>query len=118
MKAELTALLRKVADTTVELSVKYGFQVLGALVILYVGWRLSHWVSRLFVRLCEKKKLDVTITKFAAALLRGVILAFTLVVALEKFGVTIAPFVAAIGALACGGSFAIQGPLSNYGAGL
>ena len=118
MRAELTALLRKVASTTVDLVVRYGFQVVGALIILFVGWRLSWWVSRLFVRVCEKKKLDVTITKFAAGALRGVILAFTVIVALEKFGVTVAPFVAAIGALAFGGSFAIQGPLSNYGAGL
>lgn len=118
MKTELAALLRKVADTTVELVVRYGFQVLGALVLLFVGWRLSQWVSRLFVRFCEKRSMDVTVTRFAAGVLRGVILAFTVVVAMEKFGVTIAPFVAAIGALAFGGSFAIQGPLSNYGAGL
>lgn len=118
MKTELAALLRRVADTTVELVVKYGFQVLGALIILFVGWRVSQWASRMFVRLCEKKKLDVTITKFAAGVLRGLILALTVVVALEKFGVTIAPFVAAIGALVFGGSLAIQGPLSNYGAGL
>jgi small conductance mechanosensitive channel len=35
-----------------------------------------------------------------------------------KFGISIAPFIAALGALAFGASFALQGPLSNYGAGL
>ena len=46
------------------------------------------------------------------------ILVFAILIALGKFGITIAPFVAALGALAFGASFAIQGPLSNYGAGL
>jgi len=41
-----------------------------------------------------------------------------IIVALGKFGITIAPFIAALAALAFGASFAIQGPLSNYGAGL
>jgi len=36
----------------------------------------------------------------------------------DKFGITIAPFIAALGALTFGASFAVQGPLSNYGAGL
>jgi len=39
-------------------------------------------------------------------------------VALSKFGITIAPILAALAAGAFGASFAIQGPLSNYGAGL
>jgi small conductance mechanosensitive channel len=43
---------------------------------------------------------------------------FVVIVAIGKFGISIAPFIAALGALAFGASFAIQGPLSNYGAGL
>lgn len=39
-----------------------------------------------------------------------------LIVALSQLGIT--PLIAAIGGLAVGASFAIQGPVSNYGAGL
>ena len=46
------------------------------------------------------------------------VLVFVVIMALGKFGISIAPFIAAIGAVAFGASFAIQGPLSNYGAGL
>ena len=45
-------------------------------------------------------------------------LIFVVIIAIGKFGISIAPFIAAIGALAFGSSFAIAGPLSNYGAGL
>ena len=46
------------------------------------------------------------------------IIVFAVIVGLGKFGITVAPFIAAFAALAFGASFAIQGPLSNYGAGL
>ena len=118
MRQELFTLLRKAADLAVEFIVKYSFQVLGAIVILLVGMKLAQWLSQLFVRICQKRKVDVTLTRFAAGLLRGTVIAFALIIALEKFGITIAPFIAAIGALAFGGSFAIQGPLSNFAAGL
>ena len=40
-----------------------------------------------------------------------------LVVCLGKFGISVAPFVAAIGAIGLGAGLAVQGLLSNYGAG-
>jgi small conductance mechanosensitive channel len=46
------------------------------------------------------------------------VLVFVVIVAIGKFGISIAPFIAALGALVFGGSFALAGPLSNYGAGM
>ena len=43
---------------------------------------------------------------------------FVAIIALGKFGITIAPFIAAIGAIVFGVSLAVQGPLSNFGAGI
>jgi small conductance mechanosensitive channel len=41
-----------------------------------------------------------------------------LIVVLGKFGITMTPFIAAVGAVAFGSSLAMAGLLSNYGAGL
>ena len=49
---------------------------------------------------------------------RVVVLAFTLVVALDKFGFQIAPLVAGIGVAGLGIGIALQGVLSNLVAGL
>jgi small conductance mechanosensitive channel len=70
------------------------------------------------MKLFERKHFDITLSKFAVATVKGIIIGFAIIVALGKFGITIAPFIAALAALAFGASFAIQGPLSNYGAGL
>lgn len=115
---EEIAVLQKLYNTVVEFLVTYSFQILGAIIILIVGIKLAGWVARLVERLCEKYELDVTLTKFLAGVVKTIVWMFVFIVAIGKFGISIAPFVAAIGALAFGGSFAIQGPLSNYGAGL
>src|SRR3989338_7185461 len=117
MEKEITA-LQKILNTAIEFTVNYSFQVLGAIVVLVLGWLIARWVSGQCLALFERKKLDITLSKFLASVISILVLGFAFIIALGKFGITIAPFVAALGALAFGASFAIQGPLSNYGAGL
>ncbi|MBI1977548.1 MAG: mechanosensitive ion channel family protein [Candidatus Omnitrophica bacterium] len=109
---------QKLINTLIEFSVNYSFQILGAIIILVVGVLLSKWAGKLTLTICTKRKLDVTLSNFLASVTRIIIVAFSVIIALGKFGITIAPFVAAIGAAAFGATYAIQGPLSNYGAGL
>lgn len=115
---EQLSTVQKLVNTAVEFCVNYSFQVVGALIVLFAGVLIANWVVKLLMALFAKNKLDVTLAKFTAGTVRILILAFAVLIALGKFGITIAPFVAAIGALTFGASFAIQGPLSNYGAGL
>ena len=105
-------------NTVIDLAIRYGFQVLGAVIILVLGTILAGFSSRMIRRLCARWNLDITLTKFFAGLIKIIIVAFALVIAMAKFGITIAPMVAAIGAGAFGLTLAIQGPISNYGAGL
>ena len=117
MNENLTA-VQKLIDTLIQYAVNYGFQVLGALLTLAVGLIAGNWISGLLLKLFEKKKLDITLAKFFATFAKITVLGFAFIIALGKFGITITPFVAALSAMAFGASFAIQGPLSNYGAGL
>lgn len=55
---------------------------------------------------------------FFASATRIAAIASAVVIVLPKLGVQITPFIAAIGALGLGAGLAIQGLLSNYGAGL
>jgi small conductance mechanosensitive channel len=117
MESQITT-LQKLINTVIEFCVNYSFQVIGAIIILLVGLFVARWVASLILKLCQKKKLDVTLVKFLASFIKALIIGFAVVLALGKFGITIAPFIAAIGALVFGATYAIQGPLSNYGAGL
>ncbi len=110
--------IQKFADLASSLVVNYGFQMIGAVIILIVGWFVAKWVSGLVLKLCRRAELDVTLSKFFADVCKILVLVFVVIIALGKFGITIAPFIAALGAVAFGGTLALQGPLSNYGAGL
>ena len=110
--------LQKIIDVVTEFLIKYSFQIVGAFIILLVGLKLSGWLSRVVLRVCEKRNVDVTLARFFASSTKLMVMVFVIIVAIGKFGISIAPFIAALGALAFGSSFAIQGPLSNYGAGL
>lgn len=117
MKDEIT-MIQKLMDTMIELGVNYGFQVFGALVILVLGVIAANSVSKAFSGLMTRKGIDVTLSTFLANIAKILVITFAVIIALGKFGITIAPFIAALGAAAFGASFALQGPLSNYGAGL
>jgi len=117
VKEELQS-IQKLIDTLIEFSVSYSFQIVGAIIILIGGVIVGKWLGRLVGRICERQKMDITLAKFIASLTKTIIIIFATIIALSKFGITIAPFIAAIGAAAFGATYAIQGPLSNYGAGL
>lgn len=117
MESQISA-LQKLINTIVEFTVSYSFQIVGAIIILLVGFYIAKWVSSLIFKICDKKNLDVTLSRFLASFIKVLVLVFVTILALGKFGITIAPFIAAIGAVAFGAVYAIQGPLSNYAGGL
>ena len=105
-------------DLTLDLAIRYGFQVLGAVVIVAVGLLLARWVGNLFNGWLEKRALEPPARKLMVRVVRVVVMVFTLVVALDKFGFQIAPLVAGIGVAGLGIGIALQGVLSNVVAGL
>ena len=115
---EEIATLQKVYDVLAEFIVKYSFQMVGALIIMVIGVKLAGWLGRTVTRFCEKREIDLTLGRFFGNATKSLVMIFVIIIAIGKFGISIAPFIAAIGALAFGSSFAIQGPLSNYGDGL
>jgi small conductance mechanosensitive channel len=108
---------KRVYDLVVDFFVNYSFQVLGALLVLALGFILSGYLARVVLRLLERKQVDVTLRKFIASVTRLLLLGCFLIIALGKFGISVAPFVAAIGALTLGAGLALQPIVSNYGAG-
>ena len=101
-----------------DLAIRYGFQVLGALVVVVAGVVLARWLGELAERRMARSAVDLPIRKLAVRALRLVVLLFALVVALDKFGFQIAPLVAGIGVAGLGIGLALQGLLSNLVAGL
>lgn len=105
-------------DWALEFALSYGFQILGALIFLAVGMRVSGWAAKRITRFARARRIDETLAKFAGNVVRLVLVVMLVIITLGNFGISIAPLIALAGAGAFGATMAIQGPLSNYGAGL
>ena len=107
-----------IIEIAAEFAIAYGLQIIGALVILFIGLKFAAFVGRRITGMCERKEIDVTLSRFAGNAVKILLVGVVVIITLSNFGIDIAPLVALGGAAALGLSFAIQGPVSNYGAGL
>lgn len=102
----------------VDLMTRYGFQVLGTVIVLVAGVVLSRWVGRIFNAWLERQAAEPPLRILLVRFARAVIMLFAVVVALDQLGFQIAPLVAGIGVAGLGVGFALQGVLGNLLAGL
>jgi small conductance mechanosensitive channel len=110
--------VKNLINMITEFLVKYSFQVLGGIIVLVLGWMVARFIGNWLLKFLGKKQIDVTVSKFIVGAVKLIILAFAFIVALGKFGIEIAPLIAGISVVGFGTSFALQGPLSNYAAGI
>jgi small conductance mechanosensitive channel len=107
-----------VKDLTFDLVIRYGFQVLGAIVILAVGFVLARWAGNLAQQWLVRQDMEPPVRTLIVRVIKILVLAFTLLIVLDKLGVQITPLIAGIGVAGLGIGIAMQGVLSNVMAGL
>lgn len=97
----------------------YGLNIIGAIVILIVGWVAAGWISRAVGRaLGRVKKVDETLQSFFQSLTRYAVIAFTILAVLAQFGIQTTSFIAVLGAAGLAAGLALQGTLSHLAAGV
>jgi small conductance mechanosensitive channel len=113
-----TPTLKKVSDWVAEVLVKYSLQVFAGIIVLVLGWMVAQYLAKFLRDFLHSKHVDITISKFLVNAFRLLVMGFALLIALGKFGIEIAPFIAGFSVIGFATSFALQGPLSNYAAGV
>lgn len=106
------------SDAAVHFAVERGPGVLGALVLLIIGWMLAAWVRRAVRTACERAKFDLTLGKFLANVSKWVVLVFVVITSLGTLGVSVTGFAAILGAAGLAIGLALQGNLGNLASGV
>jgi small conductance mechanosensitive channel len=107
------------ARTLIEdLAIRYGFQVIGALVILFVGFVAGRWIGVVVERRLRRSAMEPPMRALLVRVARVIVLLLAAMVALDRLGFQIAPLVAGLGVAGLGVGLAFQGVLSNIVAGL
>lgn len=101
-----------------EYLVTYSMQIVGAVFILLIGLWVAKKAAALVVKVMTRHAIDITLTNFVSSVVKVLIIIAVVVICLGKIGISVTPFVAAIGAASLGAGLAVQGMLANYGAGL
>lgn len=111
--------LQSLTEQTEELApliIDYGLNLLGAIVILILGYIVAGWAAKKVRN--RSARLDETLVPVLAQTVRVTILLITLLAVLAQFGVQTASIIAILGAAGLAIGLALQGTLSNIAAGM
>ena len=111
---------KTIADLlTLEFLASAAGSVIGAIVILLLGWIISSWLQTVSRTLASATSISTRCcSNFLASIVRYVVLGFTILFVLNTFGVKTTSVVAVIGAAGLAIGLALQGTLSNVAAGV
>lgn len=117
--AELSTGMEGLVATVGGLVVEYTFSVIGAILLLIVGFFIAGQVRKaVYSGIKRTKNADETLARFISKVARYAILAVVVIMVLSQFGVQTASIIAALGAAGLAIGLALQGTLQNVAAGL
>ncbi len=106
-------------EIVAEVIIPYGFNIIGAVTILIIGWLIASWASKRVRKSCEKsERIDKTLTPILTQSVKVLILIATVIAVLNRFGVETTSLVALLGVAGLAVGLALQGTLSNFSAGV
>lgn len=92
--------------------------ILATLVLIILAWIFSKWARRATLNGLLRAKLDLTLAKFFANLVKWSIMFFAILTAAQTVGLETTSFAALIGATGLAVGLALQGNLSNLASGV
>lgn len=110
--------IAEIKTKVIDFLTAYGFQLVGAIIIVAIGCVIAWWIGRALGRWLEKKKVEPPIVMLAVRIVRLVIFLVALLAALDKLGVNTTAALAGIGVAGVGIGLALQHVLGNAIAGL
>ena len=110
---------QEIIEGVVAITIEYGVDIVGAIVLLVIGWTAAGWARRGIRHALERvPRMDETLKPFLAKLVWYVIMAFVLVAVLSQFGVQTTSVIAVLGAAGLAIGLALQGTLANVASGV
>lgn len=96
----------------------YGMKVLASLLIFFIGKKIAALLTSIVVKGMRKSKIDETITSFFSNVIYFGLLVVIILAALSNLGINTTSFLAVLGTAGLAIGLALQGTLSNVGAGI
>jgi small conductance mechanosensitive channel len=102
----------------VQLTVEFVPKLLIAIVILWVGIKLSKMLKRVIIRALDKKGAEPSLKTFLGSLVDVLMKAMIVIMAMDVIGIKATSFIALLGAMGLAVGMALQGTLQNFAGGV
>jgi small conductance mechanosensitive channel len=100
------------------LIVQYGTQIIGALLVLVIGWWIIGGIARSVNKVLTARNIDATLRPFLVSMLEAAMKAMLVISAAGILGIQTTSFVAILGAAGLAVGLALQGSLANFAGGV
>lgn len=96
-----------------QLGTSFGMKLIGAILILVIGLKVSKWVVKLWTKSKGYQKIDTTVAHFFANAIKAVLYTVVIMSAVITIGVPAASLITILGSAGVAIGLALQGSLSN-----
>lgn len=96
----------------------YSIKIVAAILILVIGMWVSRKVSKIFAKLLEKNRVDLTLVNFFSKIVYYSMIVLVLIAAVGQLGVNTTSFLTMLGAAGLAVGLALKDSLSNFASGI
>lgn len=111
-------LLRDAMSEAINMLIAFIPKLFGAILILWLGFKLAKIIKRSFIRVLEKRNAEPSIKSFLASLVDMLLKILIIIMAMDVIGIKATSFIAILGALGLAIGMALQGTLQNFAGGV
>lgn len=111
-------LLRDAMSEGVNMLVGFIPKLLGAIIILWLGFKLAKLLKKSFTRVLERRNAESSIKSFLGSLVDILFKILIIIMAMDVIGIKATSFIAILGALGLAIGMALQGTLQNFAGGV
>lgn len=108
----------KVLDTVLEYAIRFGKNILIALIVYFIASRLIKWVLKLTTKALNKGKIEPIVVKFIYSIIKVGLYVLLFIAIVSILGIPTTTFVTLFGTVTLSVGLALQGSLANFAGGV
>jgi len=108
----------KYLDQIKEMAIQYGPKVIGAILVLFIGFKIASAISKQVRKALTKGKFDDSLVPFLSSLVATLLKVLVIISAMGMLGIEMTSFIAILGAAGLAVGMALSGTLQNFAGGV
>lgn len=110
--------VNKYYDIVIAWAISYTPKILGSLLVLWIGFKISNMLGRMIKKVLDKRSIDKTVGVFLVSLFKNIFKALIIIAAVGILWVQTTSFVAMFAAIGLAIGMALSGTLGHFASGI